>query len=74
MVIQNEDLSRDDLKLIATHHVYPKLIKEIQLRLSKCRDAVDTVSPEKLLELQGRIHTYKETIGLLTEVYKKEKS
>ena len=68
MVIQNENLTSDDLKLITEHHVYPKLMEEFQLRLAKVREAVDSVRPEKLIELQGRIQTYKEIIDLFTEI------
>jgi len=43
-------------------------MEEFQLRLAKVREAVDSVRPEKLIELQGRIQTYKEIIDLFTEI------
>ena len=70
---RRKEITRDDLKLISEHQSYPKLIEEFRRRLDECRLAVDSIKLDKLLELQGRIQTYKDIINLFTEVYDGER-
>lgn len=70
MLSPESQLKPADIKQLAEYPAYPKLIAEFEDRLESCRRAADEISPEKLLELQGRIQTWKEIINLFNvEVY-----
>ena len=62
-----DEFSEQDAADILSSSAGRRFLETLKYRLAVSRMEVDTVSPDRLLTLQGRIATFKETIDLLED-------